>query len=91
MIVKCENTTTGVRKTTINQECNTACDKGYEYNPSKDKGVQCCGECVAVACVVNGTIKNIGEQWYSEDFCTNYECISDNGDVSRNFIFYLIL
>ncbi|XP_044578140.1 hemocytin isoform X1 [Cotesia glomerata] len=81
VIVKCENTTTGVRKTTINQECNTACDKGYEYNPSKDKGVKCCGECVAVACVVNGTLKNIGEQWYSEDFCTNYECISDNRDL----------
>lgn len=90
VILKCENTSTGVIKTTINQECNTVCDKGYEYKPSEDKGVKCCGECVAVACVINGTLKAIGEKWYSDDFCTDYECLSDNGDVSSKEIFYFI-
>jgi len=63
------------------QECNTACDNGYEYEASNDTSVNCCGTCVQVACIVNGTLKNVGEQWYSDDHCVAYFCESANGNV----------
>lgn len=85
VMVKCENGTHGVQKKTIIQECNTVCDKGYEYRPSINKGDYCCGECIAVACVINGTLRNIGEQWYSDDYCVDYQCISYNETVSSKF------
>lgn len=71
----------GVSKKTIVQECSATCELGYEYRPSPDKTKACCGDCVAVACVVDGLLKQPGELWYSDDFCTRTSCEIGNGSV----------
>lgn len=63
------------------QECDSACDYGYKYQEPKDTSVNCCGTCIQVACIVEGMLKNIGEQWYSDDHCITYLCKSTNGSV----------
>ncbi|XP_070162344.1 hemocytin isoform X2 [Polyergus mexicanus] len=63
------------------QECNSVCDYGYTYQAPNDTAVNCCGTCVQVACIVEGVLKNIGEQWYSDDHCVTYFCESANGSV----------
>lgn len=57
------------------------CDFGFEYQPSSNKSTDCCGNCVAVGCVVGAELKNIGEEWQSEDHCTTYTCRSINESV----------
>lgn len=32
-----------------------------------------------VACVVDGEVKNVGETWVSDDFCTTFTCSKDSG------------
>ncbi|KAK0088266.1 hypothetical protein PV326_004912 [Microctonus aethiopoides] len=80
-MIKCINETNGIQKKIIKQECNNLCERGYEYVESKDKTIKCCGDCVAVACIVNGTYKTIGEKWRSNDNCINYECLFNNGTL----------
>lgn len=53
------------------QTCNSECKIGWEYKESADS---CCGECVPVACVVDGVVKQAGENWTSSDGCTLYSC-----------------
>ncbi|XP_043682227.1 hemocytin isoform X2 [Vespula pensylvanica] len=76
----------GIQKQIKIQDCNISCDYGYEYRPSNDKSNYCCGECVAIGCVVNEEIKNIGEQWYSSDNCITYSCQSINGSLYINSV-----
>ncbi|KZC09215.1 Hemocytin [Dufourea novaeangliae] len=62
-------------------ECNTVCDLGYKYQPTENRKSNCCGRCVAVTCVVKNELRNIGEVWYSTDFCTRHYCRSTNETV----------
>ncbi|XP_011303247.1 hemocytin [Fopius arisanus] len=78
---KCENTTKGIQKTITTRECKKECDEGYEYRSPADPGKQCCGSCVPIVCIFEGTSKNINEEWQSVDFCTNYTCILENGKL----------
>jgi hypothetical protein len=55
--------------------------QGSKYVPSKNPQKICCGECVPVACIVQGAEKKIGEEWTSDDFCTKYLCLNKNGTV----------
>lgn len=63
------------------QECDITCDYGYKYQASNDTSVNCCGTCIQTACIAEGTLKNVGEQWYSDDHCMTYLCESANGNV----------
>lgn len=65
--------------------CNMDCGEGYEYRVSKNKSANCCGECIAIACLVDTKIRNIGERWYSTDHCVTYSCLSESGRVSSCF------
>ncbi|XP_016844891.1 hemocytin [Nasonia vitripennis] len=66
---------------TIVQECPITCEFGYEYRPSSDRSITCCGECVPIACVYEGELKYIGETWQSEDYCWTRSCIAENGSL----------
>lgn len=80
--MQCNKDSNGVQSLTTIQECNTACDDdSYKYEESNDTSVNCCGSCVKVACIVNGVLKNVGEQWYSDDHCVTYYCEFANGNV----------
>lgn len=79
--MQCDKHLNSIRKQIKVQECNTVCDYGYEYRLSNDISVNCCGTCLQVACITEGTLKNIGEQWYSDDHCVIYFCESTNGSV----------
>ncbi|KAK3857259.1 hypothetical protein Pcinc_036476, partial [Petrolisthes cinctipes] len=58
--------------------CDEECPAGWEYEPSALYPQQCCGQCVQVACVVEGEVKAVGETWMSDDQCTTYTCSRDN-------------
>jgi len=79
--MQCDKHSGDVQKKIKVQECNTICDYGYEYRMSNDSNVNCCGTCIQIACIVEGELKNIGEQWYSDDHCVTYICESANGSV----------
>lgn len=79
LTVQCNNETNIIQKQIKVQECGVTCDLGYEYKPSGDKSVKCCGECIAVACVINNELRRIDELWTSKDYCTNYSCKSIEG------------
>lgn len=81
LTMQCNKDSSGVQTLTKVQECNTVCDEGYKYKASDDIGINCCGTCVQVACIVNGMLKNVGEQWYSDDRCVAYFCAFSNGNV----------
>ena len=74
-------------KRTVRQECLQACELGYEYRPSANKAKSCCGDCIPVACVVNGALKYAGESWQSEDYCTTSTCVLANGSVSAMCVY----
>ncbi|XP_015177061.1 PREDICTED: hemocytin [Polistes dominula] len=78
---ECIEDSNNIQKQIKVQNCNVSCEYGYEYQPSNDKSNDCCGKCVAIGCVVNKEIKNIGEQWYSTDNCVTYSCQSVNGSL----------
>ncbi|XP_012135564.1 hemolectin [Megachile rotundata] len=63
------------------QECSVVCDLGFEYRPSDNKSISCCGRCTPVACVFGNQLRNVGEEWYSNDSCTKYSCKSSNETV----------
>lgn len=78
--VSCVHSNTGtddlVQQKTI-QTCNKECPLGWAYqepNVKTKQKKQCCGECVQIACVVNGTVYEVNDVWQSADGCTTYEC-----------------
>lgn len=79
--MQCDKHSNSIQKQVKVQECNTICDYGYEYQSSNDINVSCCGTCIQTMCIVEGTFKNIGEQWYSDNHCVTYLCKSANGSV----------
>lgn len=81
-MLECINDTSGVQKQYKLEKCDKQCDIGYEYQEPENKGLKCCGQCVPVACVVEGELKEIGVEWKSEDYCTSYLCSAVNGSVS---------
>ncbi|KAK2585761.1 hypothetical protein KPH14_010370 [Odynerus spinipes] len=83
---ECIRDADGIQKQIKIQDCNSSCEYGFEYRPPNDKSNDCCGECVAIGCVVNEEIKDIEEQWYSNDSCIAYSCQSINGSLYINAI-----
>ena len=69
------------------QVCDERCAQGWEYQaPLNDSGI-CCGECKQVACVDSKGIEHEPDsKWKSDDFCTNYMCISQNETVNRSIL-----
>ncbi|CAG9772868.1 unnamed protein product [Ceutorhynchus assimilis] len=57
---------------------NKQCNPGYEYEEASE---ECCGKCVQVACIVDDVVRQIGEEWTSSDYCTNYFCLNLNGSL----------
>ena len=53
--------------------------QGYEHEPPGP--TECCGKCVQVACILNGTLHPIGSSW-NPDPCTFYSCVGSRGHVS---------
>nr|XP_034190302.1 hemocytin [Osmia lignaria] len=80
-LMECIKNGDGVQKQAKVQECSTVCDLGFKYRPTDNKSINCCGRCIPVACVVGDELKNVGEEWYSVDFCTKYSCVSTNDTV----------
>nr|XP_045582100.1 uncharacterized protein LOC123745535 [Procambarus clarkii] len=79
--VECVKTTEGkVDKIEKIYSCDESCPAGWEYEPSPLYPQQCCGECVQVACVVEGEVKPVNATWVSEDLCTTYTCSTDKHD-----------
>ena len=83
-LMECVNTTIGLQKLTQVTACETNCDLGYEYVEASLESRQCCGGCKQIACVVDGVIKNVDEEWTSPDYCVKYICKNLNGSVSAN-------
>ncbi|XP_071561739.1 hemocytin [Temnothorax nylanderi] len=81
LTMQCDKDSGGIQVLNKVQECDTTCDYGYKYQEPNNTSVNCCGTCIQVACIVKGTLKNIGEQWYSDDHCITYLCESANGSV----------
>jgi len=81
LTMQCDKDSGNIKILNKIQKCDTTCDYGYKYQASNDTSVNCCGTCIQVACIVEGTLKNVGEQWYSDDHCITYFCESTNGSV----------
>ncbi|XP_063975011.1 hemocytin [Diachasmimorpha longicaudata] len=77
-IERCENTTWGVQKNMMTQDCIKNCDKGYEYRAPENPGINCCGVCAPIACIFEDVAKKINDEWQSPDFCTNYTCLLED-------------
>ncbi|KAK4875849.1 hypothetical protein RN001_012271 [Aquatica leii] len=77
-IVCTKNSLDEITKQEAIETCNSECAKGWEY---KKSDYECCGECVQVACVINGNLKFLGEQWKSEDGCTTFSCEMNEGQL----------
>lgn len=80
-VFECVNGTSGVQKETQVKSCAKDCELGFEYIPAKTESKECCGGCKQYACVVEGKIYKIGEEWTSDDFCTRFSCLNTNGSV----------
>ncbi|XP_014469310.1 PREDICTED: hemocytin isoform X2 [Dinoponera quadriceps] len=77
--MECDQHSGSIQRQIKVQECNVICDFGYKYQPSNDTAVECCGKCIQTSCVVEGMLKNVGEEWQSDDHCVTYSCDSTNG------------
>ncbi|KAK2868903.1 hypothetical protein Q7C36_000774 [Tachysurus vachellii] len=76
------NNTELLTPTCLAKQCNTTCDKGYEYQAVPGK---CCGECIRTSCVVminNATVIIPMNETFSspDDKCVTYTCQDVNGD-----------
>lgn len=67
-------------------ECNTTCAEGYKYVEASPSEQTCCGKCEQSACIINGTIRNVNEEWSSADNCHKYKCQNSSGAVSLYLI-----
>lgn len=81
--IECVNTNTELEKNVQVTTCDSTCDLGWEYIPASSLSMECCGSCKQIACVCDGKIRKIGEEWSSPDSCTNYVCSSVNGTVRK--------
>lgn len=82
MTFECVETPTGIQRETQVKSCDKNCDIGFEYVEPTPQSKECCGSCKQIACVVDGVVHTVGEEWTSADFCTNYFCLNINGSVS---------
>lgn len=80
---RCSNIDGVLQKTPRQIKCNTECNQGFEYVPPSAESKTCCGTCKQVQCVWQNETKDIDTQWESDDFCTHYECVSQNDTVSE--------
>lgn len=80
-----ENVETGLEKRKTTTVCNEDCDPGFKYVPATRESQKCCGSCKQVACVIDGIVRNVGDKWTSDDYCTKYECVNANDSVSIYF------
>lgn len=78
--MECNKHSSSIQKQVKVQECNVVCDHGYEYRPSNNT-TDCCGKCIQTACNIDGMLKDVGEEWQSDDHCVTYSCDSTNGSV----------
>ncbi|KAG7205161.1 hypothetical protein KM043_018256 [Ampulex compressa] len=76
-----EEANKGIQKQMNVRDCNTTCPVGYEYSFLNDKTISCCGTCVQIACIIGKDLKNVGEEWFSNDHCTRYSCDSIDGNI----------
>lgn len=83
---ECVGTETGVQKEKKVTDCDKNCDSGFKYIPPEAGLEQCCGSCKAYACVVDGSLYEVGQEWESQDHCTKFTCVNVNGTVSYLFI-----
>ncbi|EFN85665.1 Hemocytin [Harpegnathos saltator] len=79
--MECNQQSGSIQKQVKVQECNVVCDFGYKYQQANDTTVDCCGKCVQTACIVEGILKDVGEEWQSGDHCVTYSCDSTSGSV----------
>ncbi|XP_056642321.1 hemocytin [Diorhabda sublineata] len=78
----CTNSTSGyAQKQTSIKHCTKKCDVGFEYVEPTPESKKCCGSCKPIACVVDGKIYEIGQEWTSEDYCTSNVCTDVEGSV----------
>lgn len=57
----------------VKQTCPvTTCDIGFTLEIDAN---ECCGKCVQIKCVVNGTVHEPGSEWFSQDNCTTFKCL----------------
>lgn len=69
----CNLTAVGETHVDVQQvDCNATCSDGFAY---KTQQGECCGSCVAMACLSGEKKFGVGEIWKSEDNCTVNECI----------------
>lgn len=88
--MECVDTPTGgIQEQTHVTNCETTCEIGWEYVPATPESKQCCGTCKQVACVVDGEIRKIGEEWSTDDFCTHFVCSNLNDSVRFFFIIFI--
>lgn len=81
--MECAVTPGGVQKQLTVKTCETKCDLGSEYVPATPESKECCGSCKPVACVIDGELKKVGEEWVADDFCAHYKChLNPDGSVS---------
>lgn len=77
-----EHPENGLEKRRTTTVCNEECDPGFKYEAAAVELKKCCGGCKQIACVVDGIVRNVGEKWTSDDYCTNFECVHVNNSVS---------
>lgn len=81
-LLECVDSNNGLEKQIRTIKCEKKCDLGWEYKEPEIGSEECCGACKPVACVVDGSVRRVGEKWTSDDFCTKYMCVDVNGSVS---------
>ncbi|KAL1513261.1 hypothetical protein ABEB36_002690 [Hypothenemus hampei] len=68
-------------ETSVKNCAEKECKPGFKFVKPDLTLQECCGKCVQVACITGNNLYQVGEKWSSEDFCTNYHCVSSNETV----------
>lgn len=79
--MECVQSPTSIHKELRVKSCDTWCEIGYAYEEAKPGSGECCGSCKPVACLVDGLMRKVGEEWTSPDHCINYFCANLNRSV----------
>ncbi|KAJ8974052.1 hypothetical protein NQ317_002298, partial [Molorchus minor] len=79
--LECVEGPNGVQKETQVKSCDKKCDKGFKYVEPTKESKECCGSCKQIACVIEETVYEDGEEWTSPDHCHNYFCLNINGSL----------